>query len=418
MTKLPATLRALQYRNFKLFFSGQLISLIGTWMQNLAQAWLVYRLTGSMVLLGGISFCSQIPIFLFSTLGGMAADRYSRQRLVIATQTLSMLLALALAAVTLTGTVRIWHIFVLSALLGVVNAFDIPARQSFIVEMVGKADLMNAIALNSSMFNASRVLGPAIAGILVATIGEGWCFFANGVSYIAVIVGLLAMRVEPHRRVSYGSPVARMVEGFRFVIHNRPIHALLILLGVASVTGMPFTVLMPVFADRVLHGGPKALGWLTGSAGMGALAAALLLASRQTLKGLGGWIAVSAMAFGAGLVVFAFSRTLWVSAAVLVLVGFATMVQMGSSNTLIQSMVPDQLRGRVMGVYSMMFIGMAPFGGLLAGIVADRVGAPATVAGGGVICLVAAGIFRTQLGGIRVHARRLIANQQAAAEEE
>jgi MFS family permease len=209
-----------------------------------------------------------------------------------------------------------------------------------------------------------------------------------------------------------------MVEGFRFVIHNRPIHALLILLGVASVAGMPFTVLMPVFADRVLHGGPKALGWLTGSAGMGALAAALLLASRQTLKGLGGWIAVSAMAFGAGLVVFAFSRTLWFSAAVLVLVGFATMVQMGSSNTLIQSMVPDQLRGRVMGVYSMMFIGMAPFGGLLAGIVADRVGAPATVAGGGVICLVAAGIFRTQLGGIRVHARRLIANQQAAAEEE
>ena len=204
MTRLPATLRALQYRNFQLFFSGQLISLIGTWMQNLAQAWLVYRLTGSMVLLGGISFCSQIPIFLFSPLGGIVADQYSRRRVVIATQTASMLLALALASLTLTGTVRIWHIFVLAALLGMVNAFDIPARQSFIVDMVARADLMNAIALNSSMFNASRVVGPAIAGILVAVIGEGWCFFANGVSYIAVIVGLLLMRVEPHQRVTDG----------------------------------------------------------------------------------------------------------------------------------------------------------------------------------------------------------------------
>ena len=306
MPRIPATLRALQYRNFQLFFSGQLISLIGTWMQNLAQAWLVYRLTGSMVLLGAVGFCSQIPIFFLAPLGGIVADQYSRQRVVIATQTSAMLLALALAALTLSGTVRIWHIFVLSALLGAVNAFDIPARQSFIVEMVGKADLMNAIALNSSMFNASRVLGPAIAGILVAVIGEGWCFFANGISYIAVIVGLALMRVAPRPAAPQsGSPVANIVEGFRFVIRHPAIHALLILLGVASVTGMPFTVLMPVFADRILHGGPKALGWLTGSAGVGALASALLLASRQTLKGLGGWIATSSTAFGAGLVIFA-----------------------------------------------------------------------------------------------------------------
>ena len=418
MTRLPATLRALQYRNFQLFFSGQLISLIGTWMQNLAQAWLVYRLTGSMVLLGGISFCSQIPIFLFSPLGGIVADQYSRHRVVIATQTASMLLALALASLTLTGTVRIWHIFVLAALLGVVNAFDIPARQSFIVDMVARADLMNAIALNSSMFNASRVVGPAIAGILVAVIGEGWCFFANGVSYIAVIVGLLLMRVEPHQRVTDGgSPLANIVEGFRFVIRNRPIHALLILLGIAAMTGMPFTVLMPVFADRILHGGPKALGWLTGCAGIGALAAALLLASRQTLKGLTVWIAAASTAFGAGLIVFALSRTFWFSAVILVPVGFSLMLQMGSSNTLIQSMVPDHLRGRVMSVYSMMIMGMAPFGGLLAGIVADRLGAPTTVAIGGVICLAAAGIFRTQLPEIRVHARRMIAVQQAASAE-
>ena len=417
MPRIPATLRALQYRNFQLFFSGQLISLIGTWMQNLAQAWLVYRLTGSMVLLGAVGFCSQIPIFFLAPLGGIVADQYSRQRVVIATQTSAMLLALALAALTLSGTVRIWHIFVLSALLGAVNAFDIPARQSFIVEMVGKADLMNAIALNSSMFNASRVLGPAIAGILVAVIGEGWCFFANGISYIAVIVGLALMRVAPRPAAPQsGSPVANIVEGFRFVIRHPAIHALLILLGVASVTGMPFTVLMPVFADRILHGGPKALGWLTGSAGVDALAAALLLASRQTLKGLSVWIAAAATALGAGLVLFALSRTFWVSAALLVGVGFAMMLQMGSSNTLIQSMVPDHLRGRVMSVYSMMFTGMAPFGALLAGLVADRFGAPATVAMGGAICLAAAGIFWTQLPQIRVHARRMIAAQQAAAE--
>ena len=416
--KLPATLRALQYRNFQLFFSGQLISLIGTWMQNLAQAWLVYRITGSMILLGGISFCSQIPIFLFSTVGGIVADRYSRHRVVIATQSASMVLALALAALTLSHTVHIWHIFVLSALLGVVNAFDIPARQSFIVDMVGRADLMNAIALNSSMFNASRVVGPAVAGILVAAIGEGGCFFANGISYIAVIVGLLLMRVAPHRPVTGGgSPVAKIVEGFRFVIRNRPIHALLILLSIASVTGMPFTVLMPVFADRILHGGPKALGWLTGCAGMGALGAALLLASRQTLKGLSGWIATSATAFGVGLLIFALSRTFLFSALILVPVGFSLMLQMGSSNTLIQSMVPDHLRGRVMGVYSMMLMGMAPFGGLLAGVVADRFGAPTTVAIGGVICLAAAGIFWTQLPEIRVHTRRMIAVQQAASAE-
>jgi MFS family permease len=415
VTKLPATLRALQYRNFQLFFSGQLISLIGTWMQNLAQAWLVYRLTGSMVLLGGVSFCSQIPIFLFSTVGGIVADRYSRHRVVIATQTLSMLLALALAALTLTHTVQIWHIFVLSALLGVVNAFDIPARQSFIVDMVGRADLMNAIALNSSMFNASRVVGPAIAGMLIAAIGEGWCFFANGVSYIAVIVGLLLMRVERHERVAErGSPLGKIVEGFRFVIHSPAIHALLILLGIASVTGMPFTVLMPVFADHILHGGPKALGWLTGCAGIGALAAALLLASRQTLKGLSVWVAIASTAFGVGLVIFAMSRTFLFSAAILVPVGFSLMLQMGSSNTLIQSMVPDQLRGRVMGVYSMMIMGMAPFGGLLAGVVADRLGAPVTVAIGGAICLISAGIFWTQLAGIRVHMRRMLAEQRAA----
>jgi MFS family permease len=411
----PVALRALRYRNFRLFFGGQLISLIGTWMQNVAQAWLVYRLTGSAVLLGAIGFAGQIPVFILSpAVGGLTADRFSRRRIVIGTQTSAMLLAFALAALTLSGAVRIWHVFVLSSLLGVVNSFDIPARQSFIVEMVGKPDLMNAIALNSSMFNASRVVGPAVAGILVASIGEGWCFFANGVSYIAVIAGLAAMRMAAREPVEHhGSPLAHVVEGFRFVIGNPPIHALLILLGVVSLTGMPYVVLMPIFADRILHGGAQALGWLMGFTGVGALGAALLLATRQNLKGLGTWVAMAALSFGACLTAFAASRNLELSAAILVPAGFSMMIQMGSSNTLIQSMVPDRLRGRVMSVYSMMFMGMAPIGSLLAGAVASRLGAPATVMAGGIVCMTAAGVFRLRWPGIRVHARRLIAEQQS-----
>jgi MFS family permease len=413
--KLPATLRALQYRNFQLFFAGQSISLIGTWMQNVAQAWLVYRITGSSVLLGAIGFSSQIPIFLLSPAGGIVADRYRRHRVVIATQSASMLLAFALAVLTLTGKVQIWHLFTLSALLGVVNAFDIPARQSFIVEMVGKTDLMNAIALNSSMFNGSRIVGPAVAGILVASIGEGWCFFVNAVSYIAVLIGLFLMNVERHEEVRQpGSPLSHVVEGFRFVIKNPPVHVLLMLLGIVSLTGMPYAVLMPIFADRILHGGAATLGWLMGASGVGALAAALILASRQNLDGLGRWVAVSALGFSVGLAIFSFSRTFWLSSGILALMGFALMIQMGSSNTLIQSMVPDRLRGRVMAVYSMMLMGMAPIGSLLAGAAADRIGAPLTVAAGGAVCAIAASLFWLRLPHIRAHARRLIAAQQLA----
>jgi len=416
---LPAALRALRYRNYRLFFGGQLISLVGTWMQNVAQAWLVYRLTGSAVLLGAVGFAGQIPVFILApAVGGLAADHFNRRRIVIGTQTAAMLLAFTLAALTLSGAVRIWHVFVLASLLGVVNSFDIPARQSFIVEMVGKPDLMNAIALNSSMFNASRVVGPAVAGILVASIGEGWCFFANGVSYIAVIAGLLAMRMAAREPVTQsGSPLARVVEGFRFVVGNPPIRALLMLLGIVSFTGMPYVVLMPIFADRILHGGAQALGWLMGFTGIGALCGAALLASRRNLKGLGTWVGVAALSFGACLTAFAGSRSLGFSAAILIPAGFSMMIQMGSSNTLIQSMVPDRLRGRVMSVYSMMFMGMAPIGSLLAGAAASRWGAPATVAAGGVICMTAAGIFRLRWPGIRAHARRLIAEQQIEVSE-
>jgi MFS family permease len=411
--KLPATLRALGYRNFRLFFGGQLISLIGTWMQNIAQAWLVYRLSGSSVQLGAVSFAGQIPILFLSPLGGIVADRYSKRRVVISTQIASMLLAFALAGLTLTKTIQVWHVFVLASLLGVVNAFDIPTRQAFQVEMVGKADLMNAIALNSSLFNASRVIGPAIAGILVAMIGEGWCFFVNAVSYIAVITGLLMMTVEEREPGAPGaSALADVAEGFRFVVRNLPVRAVLTLLGVVSLTGMPYMVLMPIFADRILHGGPRALGWLMGFAGMGALAGALRLASRTELKGLNRWLPRASFAFGVTLIGFAWSHAFWLSALILLPAGFAMMIEMGSSNTLLQSMVPDELRGRVMSVYSMVFMGMAPFGALLSGVAADRFGAPWTVTGSGVFCMLAATVYWTQLKRIREPARQLIAAQR------
>src|SRR5882724_11668010 len=314
--QLPHALRALKHRNYQLFFSGQLISLIGTWMQSVAQMWLVYRLSRSSLLLGAVGFASQIPVFLLAAFGGMLADTLDRRRLLIGTQTASMVLAGILAALTLSGAVRIWHVFVLAALLGIVNAVDIPSRQAFVADLVARDHLMNAIALNSSMFNGARVVGPAVAGVLVAV----------------------------------------------------------------SMLGMPYAVLMPIFADQILHAGAHGLGVLMGFSGAGALLGAIALALKNRVQGLGLWVTVSAGMFGVALVGFAFSRRLWLSCLLIVCTGFFMMVQMSSSNTLIQSMVPDRLRGRVMAVYSMMFMGMAPLGSLLAGMVADHLGAPRTVA--------------------------------------
>jgi MFS family permease len=325
-----------------------------------------------------------------------------------------MLLAFALAALTLTHRVQVWHVFVLAALLGCVNAFDIPARQSFIVDMVGKEDLMNAIALNSSMFNGARVIGPAVAGLLVASIGEGWCFFANAVSYLAVITGLLMMEITCQRRVTTESPLETTIEGFRWVSNAAPIRALLLLLGLLSLVAMPYAVLMPIFADKVLHSGARGLGILMGFSGVGALIGALLLAAKSGLKGLGRWIVMSTAGFGVSLILFSWSRALWLSALLLIPVGMTLMVEMAASNTLIQSMVPDELRGRVMAVYSMMFMGMAPFGALFAGAIADRIGAPLTVTMGAVACLGAAAIFGLRLEEFRVEARQLIIAQSAA----
>jgi MFS family permease len=416
-SRWSAGIRALRHRNFQLFFSGQLISLTGTWMQTVAQSWLVYKLTGSSLLLGSVGFASQFPVFLVAPLGGTVADRVNRRSIVIATQVASMILAFILAALTLTHTVQVWHIFVLAALLGVVNAFDIPGRQSFLVDMVGRDDLMNAIALNSSMFNGARVVGPAIAGILVAKIGEGWCFFVNGVSYIAVIIGLLLMNVHCPRRSKSDSPLDDIIEGFHWVSHTGPIRALLLLLGLISLVGMPYTVLMPVFADRILHGGARGLGILMGFTGVGALFGALTLAVKTGIKGLGKWVSICCAGFGVSLIAFAFSKIFWLSAVLLIPVGFFIMLQMACSNTLIQAMVPDSLRGRVMALYSMMFMGMAPFGALLGGALADRLGAPITVAIGGIASIAGAIWFGKQLPVFRGEARQLIIAQAMAGGE-
>jgi MFS family permease len=412
----PAALRAFRSRNYRLFVGGQLVSLIGTWMQSVAQYWLVYRLTGSAALLGLIGFAGQIPIFVLAPFGGVIADRMNRHRILIATQTSMMVLAFVLAALTLDGAVRVWHIFVLASLLGIANAFDIPARQAFLVEMVGREDIVNAIALSSSMMNGARIVGPAIAGIVVAAVGEGWCFLLNAVSYVAVIVALVLMKIAPrkdvHPRVSTWHSLR---EGFSFAWHTRPVRALLMLLGLVSVMGMPYTVLMPIIASRTLHGGPDAYGMLMSASGSGALAGAALLTLRRHIRGLGRWIAVTSIGFGVSLIAFSFSRLLWLSAALLVPAGFCMMVEMAASNTLIQSMVPDRLRGRVMAVYSMMFMGMAPVGALLAGAIAAPIGAPETIAIGGAVCIAGGLVFGAQLPRLQGRARELIVSQQVSA---
>ena len=402
-------LRALRHRNYRLFFGGQFISLTGTWMQVVAQSWLVYRLTGSAVLLGLVGFLGQIPVLLFAPVGGTVADRYHRHHILVTTQTAATLLALTLAVLTLTDHIQLWHIFALAAMLGLVNAFDIPTRQAFVVDMVGREDIVNAIALNSSMVNGARIIGPAVAGILVAAVGEGWCFFANAVSYTAVIAGLLLMKIPSQVRVPLpGTPLASIIEGFRYVWRTKPIRALLLLLGLISLMGMPYAVLMPIFADKILHGGARGLGLLMGASGVGALVGALSLAARKSVRGLGRWVIFASAGFGASLIAFSFSRSFWLSAALLLPAGFSMVVEMASSNTLIQTMVPDSLRGRVMAVYSMMFMGMAPFGALLAGAIAHHWGAPVTVALGGAVCMVGAVVFALRLPALKLEAQQMV----------
>lgn len=390
----PGFARALRSRNYRLFFGGQLVSLIGTWMQSVAQSWLVYRLTGSTALLGMIGFAGQIPVLFLAPFGGAIADRVSRRSILLATQTAQMVLAFVLAGLTLSGHVRVPHLFVLAACLGIANALDIPTRQAFVVEMVGHQDLPNAIALNSSMVNGARMIGPAIAGLVVAAIGEGFCFLANGVSFLAVIAGLLLMTgLLPPPRRAQKSPLRDIVEGFSFVAGHMRIRTLLLLLGTSSLFGMPFVVLLPVYADRILGGGARTLGLLTGASGVGAIVGALTLARRRGTLGLEKWIGLGGLTFGASLIAFAFCRIFLLSELLLAIGGAAMMIQIAGTNTLIQTMVPDALRGRVMSVHSMMFLGMSPFGALAAGAMATRIDTPATIALGGGTCALVAAAF-------------------------
>ncbi|MEK6407407.1 MAG: MFS transporter [Acidobacteriota bacterium] len=416
--RIHEAVRALRHRNYRIYYFGMLVSFTGTWMQSVAQSWLIYRLTGSAWLLGLVGFAGQVPVFLLAPLGGVMADRHSRHRIVIITQTLAMLQAFALAALTIGGLVTVQAVFALAILLGVVNAFDLPTRQSFMVELVGREDLMNAIALNSSMIQASRVLGPALAGLLVGWLGEGPCFLINGISYLAVIGGLFAIRVRRERAgPAPGSAFSHLKEGFDYVLHTSPVRALLLLVAFVSIFGLPYIVLMPIFASEVLKGGPRALGVLLGAAGAGALAGALTLAARRHVEGLGRVVALSVAALGSMLILFSLSRNLIISAVLLVPAGFALILQMSASNTLVQTMAPDGMRGRLMSFYSMSLMGMAPFGSLLAGAVAARIGAPATVAGGGALCIVASLFFWSRLPHLRREAVRVLVAQGAMAGE-
>jgi MFS family permease len=399
--------RALRHRNYRLFFFGQGTSLIGTWLTRVAQSWLVYRLTGSALLLGIVGFAGQIPTFLLAPLAGVLVDRWDRHRVLVVTQVLATLQSALLAWFALRGTITVWHVLALSAFQGLINAFDTPARQAFVVEMVDRReDLPNAIALNSTMVNGARLLGPSVAGILIAMVGEGWCFFIDALSYVAVIASLVAMRLRPRpepkppRRV-----LVELREGLHYASSFAPIRAILLLLALVSLTGIPYTVLMPIFASQVLKGGPHTLGFLMAATGVGAVIGALWLAARTTVLGLGRTLSVAGALFGAALIAFSFSRAVWLSALLLMLAGGGMMVQMAASNTLIQTMVDEDKRGRVMSFYTMAFFGMMPFGSLAAGWLGARIGAPATVAWGGVATVLAVLVFVRKLPELRRQAR-------------
>jgi MFS family permease len=396
-------LRTLRYRNYRLFYLGQGVSLVGTWMTRVATAWLIYRLTHSAFLLGLVSFSSQIPILLVGPMAGVWVDRWDRHRVLVVTQILSMLQSFALAALALTGNINVLDVILLNLFQGAVNAFDMPARQAFVIEMVEKReDLGNAIALNSSLVNGTRLIGPSVAGLVIAAVGEGYCFLIDGFSYMAVIVSLLAMTVAArstgHAREAM---LSELREGWNYVRNFRPIWSILLLLALISLVGMPYTTLMPIFAGSILHGGPHTLGFLMAATGSGALIGAISLAARRSVLGLGRIIPMTAGMFGLALICFAASRLLWLSLPLLVLAGFSFMQQMAASNTVLQTIVEDEKRGRVMSFYSMAFQGMAPFGSLIAGVSASRIGAPHTLMIGGSVCIVGAALFASQLHTLR-----------------
>ena len=395
----PHLTRALRHRNYRLFFSGQSISLIGTWITRIATSWLVYRLTGSELLLGLVGFCGQIPTTILAPFAGVLVDRWDRHRMLVVTQALSMLQSAALAVLTFSGVITVRDILLLQIVQGLVNAFDTPARQSFVVEMVeDKADLPNAIALNSSMVNGSRIIGPSIGGALIAGVGEGWCFALDAISYLFVIASLLLMTLRRgHERQAEAHVLDELRAGFQYVARSIPIRTALIVLSIVSAMGMPYTVLMPAFVTTVLRGGPHTLGFLMTASGVGALGGAMYLASRRSVVGLGKVSMFATVTFGAGLIVFAAARTTWLALLVMPVVGAGFMVQLASTNTILQTIVEDRLRGRVMAFYTMAFFGTAPIGSLIAGLAAARIGVPWTIALGGIASLAAAAWFAARL---------------------
>jgi MFS family permease len=403
----PGIGRALRHRNFRLFFSGQSVSLIGTWITRIATSWLVYRLTHSAMLLGLVGFCGQIPTLVLAPMAGVLVDRWDRHRILVWTQAFSALQSLALALLALTNTITVGWVLALQVVQGLINAFDTPARQAFVVHMVDdREDLPNAIALNSTMVNGSRIIGPSIGGIIIAAVGEGWCFMIDAVSYIAVIASLLAMRLAPlPRRPQGGAMLTELRTGFEYVTRFAPVRTALLLLALVSLMGMPYTVLMPVIATQTLHGGAHTLGFLMTASGLGAVGGALYLASRRSVLGLGRVMVIATLAFGAGLIAFSQARVLWLALLVLPVVGAGMMIEMASTNTILQTVVSEELRGRVMAFYTMAFLGTAPIGSLLAGIIANHVGAAPTILLGGVACIAGALWLALRLRGLREHVR-------------
>jgi MFS family permease len=411
--RIFSALEALKYRDFRLFLGGQLISLIGNYVQTIAQAWLVYRLTGSAALLGLVAFSGQISIFVLAPVSGVVADSKSRKHILFATQFAPMLFSFLLAALTLTGRVQVWHVFTVAALMGVVNAFDFPVRQAFVAELVPREHLISAVTLNSSMINSARTIGPGVGGLLVAAVGEGWCFLGNALSFVAVIICLLMMkptvaRKRPPQRFRTG-----VAEAFNFVRHTGPVGALMVLLGLISFTGLRYEILMPVYVKEMLHGGPTEFGLLMGASGIGAVLGSLILAMFSNVRTLGDWAALAAAGFGGSLVLLSFSHSFALSVLVMLLMGFTMVTGLDASNTLVQRIVPDELRGRVMAIWTMMLSGLAPFGSLVVGVLAQQFTARRTFAAGGMACIMGAMGFGFSLPILQREARKLIFKRES-----
>ncbi len=411
--------RAMRYRNYRLFFGGQGVSLVGTWMQSVAISWLVYRMTNSALMLGVVGFATQIPAFFLTPLAGVLIDRWNRYRILVVVQALEALQALVLAVLFFSGHITVWQIVVLSTFLGLASAFEMPARHAFIFELIEKKeDLSNAIALNSIMFNSARLIGPLFAGILIASVGEGMCFFLNGISYLAVIAAFLMMKVDVKNSERKTAHVLKeLKDGLAYAFSITPIRYILVLVAIASLVGVPYAVLLPVVASQVFHGGAQVFGFLVAATGVGAFLGAVHLAARKTVVGLAGTIAMAAALFGVGLILFSFSSVLWISLILMVFVGYAMIIHMASANTILQTIVDDDKRGRVMSLYVMAFIGMMPVGSLLAGVLANRIGAPRTITISGITCLAAAAFFASKLPVLRAAIRPIYRKKGIIREE-